>query len=437
MSKMIPDIVKARLSITFKLILLLNNNWEEYKKNGKYKVRGVEIKEVEKMINCMDPEKCYSVYMCSKCGDRKVIPHSCKSRICSQCGKRHADEWAEKINSEMYAVTYRHIILTVSDRLWKYFEGNAKLQKLMLDTASKTMKEIIEGHNQNKGRKKKAEPGMIMVLHPFGKDLKTNMHVHMLMTEGGMTKDGEWVPMSYIDYGVIRKKWQYWILTELRKVDPKNKEINEIIDWCFKQRQNGFNIQAKRRISGKTKGAARYMARYVRHPAIADGRIINYDTRNVTFEYKEDGKKYTVVMEKNEFIHNVIKHIPDENFKMVRYYGIHARRAKQFVRKAMKKIGLLNNYIKKKFSWRGNKKKLEGKDPLKCEKCGGEMYLYKTVYYDKYGKKKEYGGMIRYLKKIIVGSVIVGEKGKEEKQNTSKGKSSNAKRCYQVSLFDL
>ena len=39
---------------------------------------------------------------------------------------------------------------------------------------------------------KKAEPGMIMVIHPFGRDLKTNMHVHMLMTEGGLTPKGKY-----------------------------------------------------------------------------------------------------------------------------------------------------------------------------------------------------------------------------------------------------
>lgn len=36
--------------LTFKLILELNNNWEEYKKNDDYKVRDVEIREVEKML---------------------------------------------------------------------------------------------------------------------------------------------------------------------------------------------------------------------------------------------------------------------------------------------------------------------------------------------------------------------------------------------------
>jgi hypothetical protein len=409
----------ASALLTFKLILLLNDNWKNYQENGKFEVRSVEKREVEKMIDCMDPEKCYSVYMCEKCGETKVIPHSCKSRICSQCGKKHADEWAEKINKEMYAVPYRHVILTISDRLWSYFEGDAEMQKLMLDTAAKTMKDIVRNYNK-KG--KGAEPGIIMVLHPFGRDLKTNMHTHMLMTEGGLTKEGKWIEMPYIDYKLIRKKWQYEILTAMRKAKPEDKELSKIIDWCFRERTNGFNIQAKRRIEGKTKKAARYMARYVRHPAIADGRIINYDGENVTFKYEREEIEITVVMEKNEFIHNVIKHIPDKKFKMIRYFGIHARRAKARVKKIMKELGLLVEYLIKPFSWRKNKKEYEGKDPLACDKCGGEMHLYKVVYYDKNGVKREYGGMSTFLKKIIVGSVDDGKKEKKEKTVKDKGK---------------
>ncbi len=141
-----------------------------------------------------------------------------------------------------------------------------------------------------------------MVLHPFDRDLKTNIHVHMLMTEGGLTSGGQWIEMPYIDYRIIRKKWQYEILTVLKKALPQDKSLKQIIDWCFKERTNGFNIQAKRRITGKTKKAARYMARYVRHPAIADSRIIAYDTKNVTFIYDREGLTRKVVMDKFAFI---------------------------------------------------------------------------------------------------------------------------------------
>ena len=72
----------------------------------------------------------------------------------------------------------------------------------------------------------------------------------------------------------------------------------------------------------------------------------------VTFVYEREEKTYTVVMDKYEFIHNVIKHIPDKNFKMVRYFGIHSRRAKKAVHIAMEKLGLLVKNFKPFFySW--------------------------------------------------------------------------------------
>ena len=66
-----------------------------------------------------------------------------------------------------------------------------------------------------------------MVLHLFGRDLKTNMHVHMLMTEGGLTADGKWVGMPYIEYKIIRNKWQYAILTAMRKAMLDSDAINK------------------------------------------------------------------------------------------------------------------------------------------------------------------------------------------------------------------
>ena len=375
-NKISETIISSHL--TFKLILSLNDNWETYLASNKYKIREVEKREEAKMLGCMDPERGgYSVYICIECGEQKKIPHSCKSRICSSCGKRHADEWAEKINKEMYAVPYRHIILTVSDRLWIYFEGNAPMQKLMLVTAGEVMKEIVRKFNS---QKKKAEPGIIMVLHPFGRDLKTNMHVHMLMTEGGLTSSGEWIEMPYIDYKIIRKKWQYAILTAIRKANPQDKELHKIIDWCFKERTNGFNIQAKRRIEGKTKQAARYMARYVRHPAIADSRIIGYDTQNVTFVYERERKTYTVI---------------------------------------------------KPFSWQKNVAQYTGKDPLKCGKCSGAMQIYKVVYRNRNGELKEYGDLEKFIKKIAVRGKVTDEKEKAQ----TKFEAIKAAGFYQLCLF--
>ncbi len=84
MMKQIPKTIAASI-LTFKLLLILNDNWKNYVTGDYYPIRQVEKREVEKMLSCMDPETGYTTYMCVDCGNTKKIPHSCKSRICSVC----------------------------------------------------------------------------------------------------------------------------------------------------------------------------------------------------------------------------------------------------------------------------------------------------------------------------------------------------------------
>ena len=58
---------------------------------------------------------------------------------------------------------------------------------------------------------------------------------------------------------------------------------------------------------------------------------------------------------------------------------------------------------------------------LRCEKCGGEMHLYKVVYRNRKGELKEYGGLALFLKKIMVRSNNnYGEEEKKPKETRNK-----------------
>ena len=62
------------------------------------KVRGVKLKEVKKMLSCKGMERGCFVYSCMNCGKDLIVPFGCNSRICSCCGKRHTDLWADSYN---------------------------------------------------------------------------------------------------------------------------------------------------------------------------------------------------------------------------------------------------------------------------------------------------------------------------------------------------
>lgn len=81
-------------------------------------------------------------------------------------------------------------------------------------------------------------------------------------------------------------------------------------------------------------------------------------------------------------------HIPEEQFKMIRYYGIYAQHTKERPRL----IKMVNDKIKelrrKMRKWRLRIMKSFGYDPLECEKCGGKMIIF-DIYYKEYGSVME------------------------------------------------
>ena len=181
--------------ITIKSILLTNGSWERFKaQNSNLPLYVVE--EVEKMLHCRDPESGFLTYKCPECGTTKTIPLACKSRICPRCGKKYTDEWADELASSLYAVSHRHMVFTIPEELRKVLDADHGLFKAMMDAVSQTLKQLVKP-------RRGAVPGVICVLHPFGKDLKLNPHVHVLVTEGGLNRKGEWVPVTYFEYGAL------------------------------------------------------------------------------------------------------------------------------------------------------------------------------------------------------------------------------------------
>ena len=75
----------------------------------------------------------------------------------------------------------------------------------------------------------------------------------------------------------------------------------------------------------KGNNLTKYMARYVRHPAIANGRIAKYNKKFVTFFYMDNKNRIVVKKPVFDFISLLTQHIPPSQFKMIRHYGAYSR----------------------------------------------------------------------------------------------------------------
>jgi len=367
---------------TFKKIVQDSDNWERYQQEYAGQVTEHQVAEVEKMLGCREEENGFATYICMHCGEQVRVPFSCKSRVCSSCGKVHAEEWAKQLASRMFNVEHRHITFTIPEELWGEFEREASWRGILFQAVNATLRKVMG-----------LECGIVAVLHPYGKDLKVNYHVHVLVTEGGLDEKGRWQDKTYIRYESLRKVWQYEVLNRLRDMMPAGEKARRLIDRMYRQYRQGFYVHAKPRVK-HGQGISRYIGRYIRHPAIADKRIASYDGETVRFYYKgRSGEEREREMPVLEFIHGVVRHIPPKQFKMIRYYGLYAPRKADQVRELMKRMGKAVGRVVSRLSWRKRIQRDFHRDPLRCPRCGSQdMELYSLTFRCK-GRLVTIGGL--------------------------------------------
>jgi len=363
------------IPLTVRHIFEDNHNWGAFRIAEKDNLRDVEIKEVNKMLSCKDGSRGFFTYICEYCGTLKTVYFGCNSRICSNCGKNHTDKWAKSLQKALFNVPHRHAVFTIPDALWHVVRNNRFLQKVLMDAAIEAINDTISYRHRN-GR---LTAGAIVVLHPFSRSLGFNPHIHILVTEGGFDRRGRFIHQKHIPYRAMRKTWQYQVLTQFKAALPKNIVFSVLIDQLFKKYREGFyvHLPEESRITNK-KRIAKYVARYIRHPAVANTRLYRYDGKTVTFWYEDHGgKRNFVTMGVREFIKALIQHIPDRNFKMIRYYGAYSRRTKSryagYLQRSIKQ-STFEDFITKVNKWA----------PI-CPNCGRKMTF---AWYEK-GPPKE------------------------------------------------
>lgn len=305
-------------SVSVKQILI--SGWAAYVATHN-EVTEYQRKEVEKAIGCYDSQNGCFVYYCAHCNEYVFQSMGCNSRICSCCGKRYADQWSHSLSQAMFKVSHRHFVMSVPSALWPFLR-DWKNCKVYMDAAIAAVQDYFP-----KILHRYIQVGLIAVLHPFGKDMKFQPHLHILLTEGGYDAKGMFVKCEFVPADGFRKSWQYHVLREFQAHGLPNALASQM----YEKYPNGFYVWLHRR--GRItdpKVISRYIGRYVRHPAIANSRIYYFDGETVKFHcVNGEDIRIDVTMSVDQFITALIQHIPPKQFKMIRYYGAYARRSKR------------------------------------------------------------------------------------------------------------
>lgn len=376
---------------------IFQDRWDEFvlEMIGKGKpIREVIMAEVDKVIGCQNPKRGFALYVCPKCDTIKHVPFTCKSRFCNCCGAKYSKDRALSMSAKLLDCPHRHVVFTIPEELRKYFAFDRTLLNLLFRAAADTISFCFNKRNKSENY----IPGMVCVLHTFGRDLKWNPHIHMILCEEAVGNSNIWKRFDHINYEGLRRSWQYSILKLLLEKIP-DPSFKSLVDKLYADHKSGFYVNSPP-IKNFSSGVINYIVRYAGRPVLAQSRITNYDGKFVTFTYTPHGSDefVTETVSVFNFFKKLIIHIPEKNFKMIRYFGfywdknskykLYLRRAKRISSSTLK---VFKNTFK---SWRKRIGYSFWRDPLKCF-CGAFFELVEIFcdprnikyYYSCYGSR--------------------------------------------------
>lgn len=385
--------------VRYRIAALFDAHWDELVRTTRHRIRAVVFETVRRIRACRTPALGCHLYECPKCQRIEVVPHSCKSRFCPTCGKHATDRWADRVLNDLLDVPYHHVVLSVPADLRGVFAYNRPGSLSLLFRAA------TAALNQWARDVHGMRLGIVQVLHTFGSDLKWHPHLHLLITEGGLSLDGDRWVRPYGDgwlmaHGALKSMWRYHVIRALREAHragklwfPENASFladyprfNALLRRLYQMTWYA-HIGASLRDPGFT---LRYIGRYTKRAVLAEYRITHYDPERgiVRFafqDYAEGGKTSFKTLPVLAFLGRLIRHIPDKHFKTVRYAGIFATRWRDHYL-AHARVALQQPPPREPesppvsmLSWR-ERRQAEGPDPLLCPSCRVPMEFVRLVF---------------------------------------------------------
>ena len=301
----------------------------------------VQKKTALAVLNCKSGSLGYNTCVCEDCGHTEIHNNSCRNRNCPNCQAVKKEIWVDKRRSEVIDSPYFHVVFTLPHELNPLLYCN---QKLLYGLFHRCCAETLLELSLNP-KYLGATPGIIQVLHTWNQELLYHVHMHCIVSGGGLTRDRKLRKSSgkfFIPVFVLRDKFQGKFLALLEQFYQsgqltfssacatlqnesewkifKNKLYKK--EWCpyIKETFNGFG------------NAIEYLGKYTHKIAISNHRILSVTETQISFSAR--GKKpgeprRKITLSNEEFIRRFLMHVLPAGFQKIRYYGFLNNRMKK------------------------------------------------------------------------------------------------------------
>jgi len=329
------------------------------------------VKEVvEKYLDCGNPRSGFARIRCPDCAEERLVMFSCRTRgFCPSCHAKRVEEWGGWMRETLLLdVPHRQIVFTIPKRLRVFFKFDRRLLGDLCRSALRALSRYFEVVTGSALR-----PGVIAAIQTFGARINLHVHLHFLVTEGGVDEAGVFHKIPRIDDSRLEEIFAREVLAFLVGRQLLSPDwADRILSWPH----TGFNVHSL--VRAKTKPEAERVGKYMLRPILALERLTLLEGEGkVGYRHGEKGGELET-MDYLEFIARVTSHIPDKGQVMVRYYGLYANAHRGKVRKASLQaapLRIVEEELRRVPSkgWAAMIRKVYEVDPMVCPRCGGAM----------------------------------------------------------------
>jgi hypothetical protein len=370
---------------TYRLADFFDQWWDTYKQSPQEPIRPEQYKAVNAMRVCRTEALGVDYYACPDCSEVTKVYHSCKNRFCPICSWQDTLKWADRIKSQMMGIPHRHVVFTLPHQLNALIKTNGKeLLSALLRTSAGTIKDWM-AHRYN------IKPGIISVLHTFGETKEYHVHVHMIVSWGGIKNDtGELYQIrgEYVDYDFLKKKFRCKFEDELVAMYDNGglghgfRDRIKFMQFINRINKKRWVVHLEPPMDIPTQ-VVRYIGRYSKRACLSEYKITRMEGETITFRYKDNKTKdhnnkaieRELELHYRDFFPRLLQHVPLPYFRLVRYYGMYSNRAD------MPQQYLYDAGAQPENSgtddWETLQVEKTGQSPLVCSHCQSrKVYLY-------------------------------------------------------------
>jgi len=204
--------------------------------------------------------------------------------------------------------------------------------------------------------------------------------------------------LGYVPYDLLHRLWQTQVLDLITTRLAGNARAQAVVAEVRRRYPNGFVAHLQGNVLPRMQQLTRYLVKYVVSPPMALSRIVAYDRERgmVTYWYRDhlrQGKKTVERVSREMFIGRMVQHILPKGFVRIRYYGLQAICTLHKVREQILRtlqmveqqaLALSDAARRSRPSYRERMQTAFGRDPLRCPRCGQELWLWQ-LWHPKYG----------------------------------------------------